>query len=96
MTTPFTDTSTAPRIVEETSYDIEKSWPPFATGAVPIYSRTVITTRLKHTILTQAAADSIALSKSSETDKSAASQRMNQPGWFQVSVTERHDCAWET
>lgn len=91
---PFTDTASAPRIVDETSYQRQKVW---TTGpGATVYTRNVITTRLRHTILTQAAADSIALAKNSETNKSAASQRMNPPGWYQVNVTERIDCAWES
>jgi len=94
MTTPFTDTATAPRIVDENSFQEQFSYPPIASGVV--YHRTVITTRLRHTILTQEAADSIAEAKNGEPGTSAASQRMNQPGWFQVSVTVRTDCEWET
>jgi len=91
---PFTDTATAPRIVDENSFDKEPSYPIVVGGT--IYYRRVITSRYRHTILTQAAADSIAEAKNSETGTSAASQRMNEPGWFQVNVTKRTDCAWET
>lgn len=92
MTTPFTDTATAPKIVDESSYQ-KQNW----TGPVgsTVYTRVVTTSRVRHTCLTQAAADSIAARKDSE-GLSAVSQRQNQAGWYQVLTTERTIPAWET
>jgi len=87
---PFTDTATAPRIVDESAYQ-RVNW----TGPVgtPTYYRTVITSRVRHTCLTMAAADSIATAKNL-TGLSASSQRQNDVGWYQVLTTERSVDSW--
>lgn len=88
---PFTDTTTAPRIVDGKHFDRQQLHYPLLDRS---WSRLVTTIRLRHTWLTQAAADSIAAAKDAIAGTTAASNRTGVTQVFQVNVTEITEGAW--
>jgi hypothetical protein len=88
---PFSDTTSAPRIVDGGHADPQTINYPLLGRA---WSRVVTTLRLRHTWLTQAAADTIATAKNAETGKTASYSRMSPIGAYQVNVTEITEGAW--
>jgi len=88
----FTDTTTAPRIVLRTTYRTDDLF--ILAGAVfTQFTRTVTTTDIEHTGLTQASADTIAAGKN-DTTTQAYSKRMNKAGMYKVVVTTDSSGAW--
>lgn len=88
----FTDTTSAPRIYDDKNFATERTTWGFGS---PLYSRTITTSRYRHTCLTRAAADSIALAKN-DTYTTATSQRQNEANMYQVVVTSDTYGAWES
>ena len=87
---PFTDTTSAPRIYDDKSFVTQRAFFLFSP-----YTRTITTTRYRHTCLTRAAADSIAENKR-DTYTTATSQRQNSANTYQVVVTSDTFTAWES
>lgn len=88
---PFTDTASAPRIYDDKNFANETIT--YYFGVPTTYTRTITTTRLRHTCLTRAAADSIAEAKN-DTYTTATSQRQNPADVYQVVVTTDTYSAW--
>ena len=82
---PFTDTASAPYIQDDKSFSTQL-YTVFLGLSSITYSRTITTTRGRHTCLTQAAADSIAEAKN-DTYSTATSQKQNATKTYQVVVT---------
>ena len=90
---PFTDTTSAPKIFDDKTFTTQSLT--YMLGITPtVYTRTITTTRYRHTCLTRAAADSIAEAKN-DTYTTASSQRQTAAGAYQVIVTEDTFGAWE-
>ena len=90
----FSDTTNAPKIIDGRTYQHE-----FVTvwsGGEIKYGRLVTTESYRFTWLTEAAADTIATSKNSETNTTAAHSRMSDNGAYQVNVTVVTKAAWDT